>query len=429
MVNKIFDKILILIALLVLIYLIDRQIKINEKTNERFENDSRSFIGMKKGDSKTLLFYNPSNRTDDKYQIIRLPTGESIKQYVYEKSTMVILTTDNKIYYCMNCDFISGNIKWELINNNLFQKISRISLNDDRLFVLGDGSGLIKTSNDFSNPFPKWTTIAMPSDDTSFKYMDAQYNHLVAIGALTNFIYHKDITPSGLSQNWTIMDKSKIMNSIKVTLHGYIGKTSPNELYQCKFPCDGSTGNMWNLINSDLTSSINANSEVISLVKNNTLFSCDTMCSQGSMTALSDPTKYNLFSGQVLDFVYPKLEILPTLAPLDEAKSKVNQTSDKIKNKIDEYQSITNGVDSINKKIQQFKNIQYQFDMNYNTLSNQRDKLVDEVMNKVGVSNVEQFADQVLLKNIMNKVKKKVSVRSDEKEKEGAFRSSLIVSL
>jgi hypothetical protein len=414
------NKILILITFLVLIYLIYIQIRINE----RFASDSQSFIGMKKGDSKTLLFYNNSNLTDDKYQIIKLPTGESIKQYVYEKSTLVVLTTDDKIYYCINCDLISANIKWELLNIGN-QKTSRIAMNDNILFLLSD-DGLIKMLNDFSNP-TSMTTLEMPTDDTSFKYMDAQYNHLVAIGSLTNFIYHKDITD--LSKNWTIMDKSKIMNSIKVTLHGYLGKTSPNELYQCKFPCDGSSGNTWNLINSDVSSSINANSEVISLVKNNALFSCDKMCSQTSMLELSDPTKYNLFNAHVLDYKYPKLEILPTLVPIDEAKSKLNQTTNKIKNKMDEYDSIIIGVDSINTKIQQFKNIQDQFDINFNTLSSKRDKLVEEVMNKIGVSNVEQFQDQLLLNNIMNNVNEKVNVRNDEKLNKGLFRSNLIVSL
>lgn len=416
------NKILILITLLVLIYLIYIQIRINE----RFASDSQSFIGMKKGDAKTLLFYNPSNRTDDKYQIIKLPTGESIKQYVYEKSTLIVLTTDDKIYYCINCDLISGNIKWELLNIGN-QKTSRIAMNDNILFLLSD-DGLIKMLNDFSNP-TSMTTLEMPKDDNSFKYMDAQYNHLVAIGALTNFIYHKDITELGLSNGWTIIDKSKIINSIKVTLHGYLGKTSQNDLYQCNFPCDGASGNAWNLINSDVTSSINANSEVISLVKNNALFSCDKMCSPTSMLELSDPTKYNLFNGQVLDFVYPKIEILPTLVPIDEAKSKLNQTTNKIQNKTDEYQNIITGVDSINTKIQQFQNIQGQFDINYNTLTSKRDKLVDEVMNKIGVSTVEQFQDQLLLNNIMNKVKEKVNVRNDEKLKKGLFRSNLIVAV
>jgi hypothetical protein len=419
-----FDKIAILITLLILIYLIYIQIK----TNERFENASQSFIGMKKGDPKTLLFYNQSNLSDDKYQIIKLPNNEVIKQYIYEKGVMVVLTPDHKIYYCMNCDLISGNIKWESINNNFFSQITRIALNDNTLFVLGAG-GLIKARNNFSNIASRWTTLEMPSDDTSFKYMDAQYNHLVAIGSFTNFIYHKDITPTGLSSNWTIIDKSKIMNSIKVTLHGYLGKTSPNELYQCKFPCDGSTGNMWTLINSDLTSSINANSEIISLVKNNTLFSCDNICSPASMTALSSPTQYNLFSGQVLDFVYPTIEVLPTLTPLDEAKSKVNQTNDKIKNKVAEYQTITTDIDSINKKIQQFDTIQSQFDNNYNNLINQRDILIEQIMGKIGVSNVEKFADQILLENIMNKVKEKVNIRGDEEIKKGVLSTNLIVSL
>jgi hypothetical protein len=417
------DKILILISFLVLIYLIYIQIK----TNERFENGSQSFIGMKKGDPKTLLFYNQSNLSDDKYQIIKLPNNEVIKQYVYEKGTLIVLTTDNKLYYCINCNFISGNISWLELQTKNFSIISRIALNNNIIFIL-DNEGVIKTHNNFTNPRSQWTTLEMPIDDSSFKYMDAQYDHLVAIGSLTNFIYHKDITPTGLSQNWTIIDKSKIMNSIKVTLHGYLGKTSPNELYQCKFPCDGSTGNMWNLINSDLTSSINANTEIISLVKNNTLFSCDNICSPASMTPLSDPAKYSLFSGQVLDFVYPKIEVLPTLSPLDESKSKINQTNDKIKNKVTEYQNITTDIDNINKKFQEFMNKQSIFENDYKKLNDQRSKLVSEVMSKIGVSNVESFND-LSLENIMSDVKEKINIKEDERIKKGILSTNLIISL
>lgn len=414
-----FNKILIFIALLVLIYLIYRQIKITEK----FENDSISFIGMQKGNPKTL-FYNQSNLNDTKYTEIKLPYNKSIKQYVYEKGTMVVLTPNNKIYYCTDCNFISGNIKWNVLTQSAFTNISRIALNDNRLFLLGS-AGIIKTRNDFTNPVSLWNTIEMPSDDNSFKYMDAQYNHLVAIGSLTNFIYHKDITPTGLSQGWTILDKSKIMDSIKVTLHGYLGKTSPNELYQCKFPCDGSNGNMWNLINSDLTSSINANSEVISLVKDNTLFSCDSTCSSGSINQLSYPSFEN---GTVLDFVYPRLEALPTLVPFDKPKSKLDQTISKINNKITDYQNVTNNINSINKKFQQFMDKQVVFDNHYQQLNDQRNDLVNQVMTKIGVSNTEPFED-LLLENIMGGVKEKINIREDQQTNQVIKSSSLIIAL
>lgn len=415
-----FEKILILISLLVLIYLIYRQIKITEK----FVNSSYSFIGMKKSDPKTLFFYNQSNLTDDKYKEIKLPNNESIKQYVYEKGTMVILTSNNKIYYCTDCNFISGNIKWIILNQSAFTNISRIALNDNRLFLLGS-SGIIKTRNDFTNPISLWNTIEMPRDDNSFKYMDAQYNHLVAIGSLTNFIYHKDITPTGFSQGWTIMDKSKIMDSIKVTLHGYLGKTSSNELYQCRFPCDGSNGNMWNLINSDLTSSINANSEVISLVKDNTLFVCDSKCSSGSMNQLSDPFLEN---GTVIDYIYPRIEALPTLVPFNQVKSKLDQTVSKINNKITDYQNVTNNINNINQKFQQFMATQAVFDNDYQSLNNQRNELVNQVMTKIGVSNREKFED-LLLENIMEAVKEKTNIRDDEKQKPFIKTSSLIIAL
>lgn len=421
-----FDKIAILITLLILIYLIYRQIK----TTETFE-DSKTFIAMKKNDPKTLLFYNQSNTTDDKYKIINLPNLQSIKQYVYQKGVLVVLTPEDKILYCTNCNLISGNIEWNVISNS-FGSISRIALNDNKLFVLYS-NGIIGFMDNFTNPRSRssWNVIEMPPTDRSFKYMDAQYNHLVAIGSLTNFIYHKDITPTGFSANWTIIDKSKIMNSIKVTLHGYLGKTTPNELYKCKFPCDGNKADsMWTLINNDLTSSINANSEIISLIKNNTLFSCDEICSPASMLPLSNPLKYNLDNAQVLDFIYPKLDILPTLAPLDESILKVNQFDDKIKDKINKHQTVETKINDINNKIQQFLTVQSQFENNYNTMRNQRDQLISTVMNKIGVSNQEQFSDSILLENVMGHVKEKINIHSDEQEiKKGGLTSNLIVAL
>jgi len=337
---------------------------------------------------------------------------------------MVVLTPNNKIYYCTDCNFISDNIKWNILTQSAFTNISSIALNDNRLFLLGS-SGIIKTRNNFTNPISLWNTIEMPKDDTSFKYMDAQYNHLVAIGSLTNFIYHKDITSTGFSQGWTIIDKSKIMNSIKVTLHGYLGKAGPNELYQCRFPCDGSNGNMWNLINSDLTSSINANSEVISLVKDNTLFLCDSTCSPGSMNQLSDNFLEN---GTVIDYVYPRLEALPTLVPFSQVKSKLDETVSKINSKITDYQTVTANINNINTKFKQFMEKQAVFDDDYKLLNDQRNELVNQVMTKIGVSNSEKFED-LLLENIMGEVKEKINIRDDEKKKEFIKTSSLIIAL
>jgi hypothetical protein len=386
---------------------------------------------MKKGDSKTLLFYNQKNKADDKYQLIKLPNRESIKQYVYENKVLVILTSDNKILYCNNCDLISSNIVWnELATNTLSSpSLSRIAINNNKIFVLY-GNGLISMRNNFNNSTinSPWTNVELPEGESSFKYMDAQYNHLVAIGSFMNFIYHKDITETGLSTNWTILDKSQLMESIKVTLHGYLGKTGPNELYQCKFPCDGTTDNTWNLINSDITSSINANSEVISLVKNNALFSCDKTCSSSSMTQLSEPTKYTLYNGMVVDFVYPKLELIPTLAPLDE--SKVPEVGGKINDSLSKYQIIQNKFGDINQKMTRFSNVQSDFDNTYNNLNNQRNTLINTIMGKIGVSMVEKFEDQLSLNSVMNKVNKKITIRGDEEEeKKGALSTSLIIAL
>lgn len=417
-----FDKFIILIILLLLIYLTYRQFKIYEK----FEND-KSFIGMIKGDSKRLVFYNTSNKTNDMYQIIQLPNKESIKQYLYDKAIMVVLTNDNKIYYCVNCDLISGDIKWnqlELPAN--ISTISRIALNNEQVFILSNG---VVSSKNLTEDV-EWKSVNMPVQDTTFKYMDAQYDHLVGIGSLTNFIYHKDITTNGLSPNWTILDKSRIMNSIKVTLHGYLGKSGANELYQCKFPCDGVADNRWNLINSDLTSSINANSEVISMIKNNTLFSCDKNCTKDSMQSLSDPAKYNLYSASVIDFVYPKLEILPILKPLDETK--LQEVDGKIKNMIDKHQTISNIFNTINQKMQQFNNGQLNFNNDFNNLSQNRNDLIKYIMNKIGVSYVEEFSDEVkvnTLSNMINKISTKISLKNDEKEKRGNIRTNLIIAL
>jgi hypothetical protein len=412
-----FDKFIILIILLLLIYLTYRQFKIYEK----FEND-KSFIGMRKGDTKTLVFYNTSNRTNDKYQMIQLPNRESIKQYLYDKGIMVVLTNDNKIYYCMNCDLISGDIKWNQLELPTdMASISRVALNNQQVFVLTNGVVRSKNLTSESN----WESVAMPAQDATFKYMDAQYDHLVGIGSLTNYIYHKDITSSGLSANWTILDKSKILSSIKVTLHGYLGKGDADELYQCKFPCDGVADNKWNLINSGLSSSINANSEVISMIKNNTLFSCNKNCSPDSIQALTDPNKYNLYSGSVIDFVYPKLELLPTLAPLDE--NKLVEVDGKLKNKINTHQEIDKIFTNINQKLQQFDNSQLKFNNQFNNLSQIRNDSIKSIMNKIGVSYVEEFSDS--LGNVMDKINTKITTKKDEKEKKGNIRTNLIIAL
>jgi SMC interacting uncharacterized protein involved in chromosome segregation len=63
-------------------------------------------------------------------------------------------------------------------------------------------------------------------------------------------------------------------------------------------------------------------------------------------------------------------------------------------------------------------------------LNNVTSDIQQQLNNKIGLSNQEEFSDSILLENVMGHVKEKINIHSDEQEiKKGGLTSHLIVAL
>jgi hypothetical protein len=247
---------------------------------------------------------------------------------------------------------------------------------------------------------------------------------------------------------WDIIDKSKIIIDVKITLQGYIGKTSENKLYKCSFPCKGSGTDRWSLTNetdfgqNDVISSIEANSEIISIIKNNDLYTCDNTCSSNTLTKESNVSKqnYSLESGGVIDYIYPKIELLPAITPLPSGM--ISDINTSLTQKNNKYDSVMNLLDNIKDKVATFKTKQQNFDNQFNNLKNQQKQIVDNIINKVGLregfGTIEKIKiDRVVstpnpdikLIDINHKIQQKVKLRGNEPTPHASTGDSVIIAL
>ncbi len=360
---------------------------INKNNLEKFEDPDPiyPFIGIDNDNRSKIVFYHPNIKEGSKYLKFSSPDNFTITQYLYEDGLLIILTSNNKIYYCNNCNLFNNNVIW----NNLIMTnqgtITRIALDrqlGDKLFVLNSQGQVHVCNNILYNRI--WNQINLPAEDLTFKYIDSNNGLFAGIGTYTNFVYYVDV--SLVSQNpvpWVILDKTKMINQIKITPYGFFGKTNDNDLYLCKVPCDGNAEEKWRLINSSINSSINSNSEIISIIKDNSLFTCNNTCSSNSLNQLTFNNKINLFSGSVIDYKFPIIVKVPEVPPVDNSiLTKITNSMNKDKNT---YSSIQDQINDINKKTIQLNEIEKLLSNNLQISQQERDNIIKSLMNNLGL--------------------------------------------
>ncbi len=440
----------LLISMVIVIYILSQNFILKIETFE----DVNPFIGINNRSPDELVFYHTSNTSNDKYNIIKSPNGRII-DYVYEKKILVILTADYKIYYCDNCNLFLGNVNWTQLKHT-FTTINSISLDTETTnkVVILTTSGEIWICDDFISyktnvpvTDPQWVKIVLPTTtgDSKFKFMDAQYGSIVGIGNNTNFIYYKSLNDAKKNKgNWTILDKSRLMTSIKITLNGYYGKSAENEIYRCDFPCKGSGVDKWTkldnrVINDPITNSINANRELLSIMRNNSVYSCDkNTCSRSNLLQESSTSKYYLDKGKLLDFVYPELDRLSKIDPLP-----TNEVANMNK-QIDEYNAnydkVKQALVKVEDKISKFNTEQNKFNVIFESLSKQREQIIKTLIHKIGVKQ-EGFenisiprptlppVEPIDFSKIKQKIQSKISSRKTDPTPQISTNDSIIISV
>jgi hypothetical protein len=389
---------LIFVIILIFIYcffpknfIID--IKNFTKIAEKFEGDNPqySFIGIDANDASKLVFYHPKNTESDKYYRFSSPDNQGILQVIYQNGLTIILTNSKKIYYCNNCNFVNKtNIDWkpiETLYNGNRLNIKSIGYDDisKKLFLLTVNGMLL--INDYMMYGGVWQPINLPSEDKMFLDFDAHNGYVVGVGSYTKFVYLGDVLK--IKQTpvpWTILDKSKIINKVKITKHGILGKKTDNDLFLCIFPCDGKANEKWTLINDEFSSNINATSEIISLVRENSLFVCDKTCNlQNKPRQISFTNDIKLSSGSVIDYIIPDIEPRPTVNPFDPSLAiKINTELTK---SIDSQNKIKETVVGLGDKIEKLSSKTTELNKKLLESESERKQTVDDLMGSLGLQN------------------------------------------
>jgi hypothetical protein len=461
----------VVITIVIVLYILSQNFILKIET---FESDN-PFMGIGVlAESNKLYFYHPQNSSEintrsvnqtstttsipvnNKYKIIQVPNKqnpENIKDYSYEKQILIVLTELNNIYYCNQCDLLSGRIRFtKLVIPTSVTNIRSISLDTEttnKVVILADtgiASNQIYACDNFTMPrSPVWTEIKLNgiTQDTSFTSIDAQYGQIVGIGKTTNFIYRKTLLNAIKNTGvWDILDKSKMIQYVKITSNGYYGKTSDNKMVKCDYPCTGNGVDKWSAIENDffndsLTNIISENLNIIAYNKSNKLYSCDrNNCSFTSNQQESnlESDAYDISKGKAITFVYPSLIRSPQIDPLP-----VNEI-EKINKNLDSYNESYNNLQvSLNKlldKISLFNNVQDKFKTDLNKLRSDRDIIIDILNSKIvpPPTSISTFVDlppiqPVNFSAIKEQIKSQIDSQSTDPKEKIVMNDSLIIAI
>jgi len=422
--NKILSIILIFILIILTIYFFIYKINNNNISNNNFNQNKEnflnstdySFLGLN-SDNK-LTFY---NKLDSLYYSTQ-KNNDIITNFLYNNKMLIIFSiieNTNQISYCNNCDLSS---EYSMNKINLFGEINNTPINNiafdqeggNTLFILLNNNKLYILKN-FDTALSTILISTFPLREDYFINFDAKYGKLVGIGNKTNFIYQTDINRTNLSNNfknatWNILDKTRHIFDIKITLYGYIGKGWDGKFYLC----NQFNNYKWTLITDLPQNSVISNIEGISsegismtinLDNNNYLYIYDESKSQFTqITTLNDEIKLN--QTKVIDYIYPVITTVPELEPLDTASMVAN--NDNIKNeKNEKYGQMINLLTEIDKKINAYYTNQQKFNENeLDKKINDRNQNIVQFKKDIGKS--EAFANIISID--FNKINKKFTV-------------------
>lgn len=389
---------LFIIIVIILIYcLIPKNFSINLKqfsNGEQFENPvyepQYSFIGIDAEDANKIVFYHPKNVGTNKYYRFSVPNNEKALQCIYKDGITIILTDAKKIYYSDKDDFINNKYSWKQVNTILngnmlnIKMISYDNILGNRLFILSEIGNVYMNENIIRGGI--WQLINLPIEDRVFKYIDSNNGYFAGVGKYTIFTYLIDIsiikTPV---PKWVILDKKKLINKVKITNNGILGKTDDNDLYLCTFPCDGKIDQTWKLINNTFSTSVDANTEIISLVKDNSIFTCNKKCDINTLSQLTFTNDIRLSSGSVINYIFPTVSSKPTVNPFDEKL--VTKVNDELERNLEAQRQNQSDIERLKNKIGGLSDSES--DLNDKMLESQinRDQAVDKLITTLGLQN------------------------------------------
>ena len=399
---------LFIIIVIILIYcLIPKNFSINLKqfnNGEKFIDTNTSsgagngpqyaFIGIDADDSNKIVFYHPKNVGSNKYYRFSVPNNEKALQCIYKDGMTIILTDAKKIYYCNNGDFINNNYSWSPIKTTLngnmlnIKMIAFDNILGNKLFILSENGNVYINDNIISGGM--WQLINLPIEDRVFNYIDSDNGYFAGVGKYTNFTYLIDISIiKNTVPSWIVLDKSKLINKVKITKHGVLGKTGDNDLYLCTFPCDGKADETWRLINNTFSTSVDANTEIISLIKDNSLFTCNKTCEINTLNQLTFTNDVRLLSGSVIDYIFPGVTPKPSVVPFDETL--VTKVNNELEGNLQAQTQTQSELEKIKNKIGGLSETESKLHNKMLESQINRDQTVDKLISTLGFQNTYNF--------------------------------------
>ena len=391
--------ILILVLFLLSVYFYKKE---NFLTKSKY-----SFLGL--DEKKGLNFY---NSFDNKFYKINSPKNESIVNFLYDNTFLIVLTKSNKIYYCDNYNLMKNPVQWTIVSFIITGKIKKIALDFDNgndLFVLMDDGKLYMTRIFNKNTIQ----IISPVDENAFIDFDARFSKIIAIGKKTNLIYQTDIIPNQNFSNlsWKVLDKNEhLSKTITITMYGYIGQDKNNKIYLC----NEYNNYKWTLINlnilpsKSIITSINSNSNAISLSVNNKSTYYLYVFNETKTNIIEQLEQISLNKKKfnpvkVIDYIFPKLKKDPEIIAVN-TKNMLAYT-DTIQNNdtIGKYQKTQNLLNNIQTNIKKFYLNQINFnDTLLKNKINERNNIINSFKKNIG------FKENIELKKKKNiKLKEK----------------------
>lgn len=299
---------------------------------EGFASDDKlTFLGI---NYKGLHMMGPGPKNSFKH----IYTPEiSLKQVVYDKGTVAILSYTNKVYVCKNCPLHLGDRPvWKEIT--VPTKIStpgptgtpqevrvgslkKIALDDNHVFVL-DVNGLVLVCKECNMNNPRFEILSLPmSGSVRFRDFSARGSNMVGIEGKTNKIWSdRDYDFSGIRwENIPLKDvdannKNDLdFSQIAAGTSGYQGLTSGKKVYYCDYPCDGTT-TKWRNLGKDGSTQIGYADNYLASKTATSLNYCQYPCTSSSNW--KNKNLYGLRNGEVFSYYYPPVEAKPTVDPI-----------------------------------------------------------------------------------------------------------------
>jgi hypothetical protein len=335
-------------------------------------------ISINNKQNKSFYFNGDINGTSV-YQSIPLPQSDQneVKQYIYTKGVLIILNTNNKIYYCRNCNIHMGQVVWTTLVlpanvNSLDKKKIGYDFTNNILFILAY-NGSIYYCNSMTTSTPTCSLLTPPLDEASFLDFDVISGKIGILGGYTQFLYLADYSSATIrNPQWRLIDNSTTVSTVTLNLKGILVKDTGGFPYFCQYPCLLKGGNKWELMSDSIADGISGNANLLSIIKNNNIYTSNKPYNKDNLKKLND---IGVHSAKIIDYIYPSIPLeTPKFTNLQAVNLNTNST------KIDNYTtSINNLLTNIQSNINSFNTKQQEFQTYLTRQITQRDKYINHI--------------------------------------------------